>query len=84
MFRGVKKRWHESILSGGNYFKGDAIDLEEQIKIFHFTNKFTLRFAHSSIYILFFQNFKVYHFSNYIFQNSLNMLYILYSYSEQD
>jgi len=58
-FEEWKKRWHESILSGGNYIEGDAIDLEEQIKIFHFTNKFILRFAHSSIYNIFFQNFKV-------------------------
>jgi len=24
-----KKRWHKCILSGGYYFKGDDIDLEE-------------------------------------------------------
>jgi len=47
-----KKRWHECILSGRDYFNDVVIDLEEQIKIFYFKNKFTLLFAHSTIYII--------------------------------
>ena len=47
-FEDWKIRWHKCISSRGDYFEGDEIYLQEQIKIFHFTNKFTLLFAHSS------------------------------------
>jgi len=46
MFQGLEKRWHKPILSGGDYFKRNEINVEELIRIFHFTNKFLL-FAHS-------------------------------------
>ena len=44
-----KKRWHKCIISGGDYFEGEEIDLDKWIKIFHFITKFTLVFAHISI-----------------------------------
>jgi len=47
MFQGLEKRWHKRILSGGDYFKRNEINLEEHIRIFNFTNKFILLFAHS-------------------------------------
>jgi len=46
MFQGLEKRWHKPILSGGDNFKRNEINLEELIRIFHFTNKFILLFAH--------------------------------------
>jgi len=38
-FENWKKRWHKCIIS-----RGDEIDLDEYIKIFHFTNKILLTF----------------------------------------
>jgi len=37
--------WKKLILWGGDYFKGNKIDFKKLIKIFHFTNKFTLLFS---------------------------------------
>jgi len=47
-FEDWKKRLHKCIFSGGNYFEVDEINLEEKIIIFHFENRFTLLFTHSS------------------------------------
>jgi len=35
-FEDWKKPWHRCISSGGDYFEGDKIHLEEEIKIFSF------------------------------------------------
>jgi len=46
VYRIGKKRWHKCIVSEGDYLKRNEIDLEKYIKIFYFTNKFTLHFDH--------------------------------------
>ena len=40
-----KKRWHKCFISRGDYFEEDEIDLDKQIRIFHFITKFTLVFC---------------------------------------
>ena len=40
-----KKRWHNCIISGGDYFEGDEIYLDKYIKIFHFITKIYLSFC---------------------------------------
>ena len=49
-FEDWKIRWYKCISSRGDYFEGDKIDLQEEIKIFHFTNKFTY-FLPTLVYI---------------------------------
>ena len=48
-FDAWKEHWHKCILSGGDYFEGDEMDLDKQMKIFYFITKSTLVFAHCSI-----------------------------------
>ena len=38
-FKDWKIRWYKCISLRGDYFEGDKLDLQEQIKIFYFTNK---------------------------------------------
>jgi len=51
-FEDWKKHWQKYIVSRGEYFEGDEIDLEEQIKILKVINNFTLFFDHSSTSVL--------------------------------
>ncbi|CAI6376783.1 unnamed protein product [Macrosiphum euphorbiae] len=47
-FEDWKKRWHKCIISGGDYFEGDHIDVDEQINIFLKKRKFRVLFEHTS------------------------------------
>ena len=43
-----KKRWHVCIISNGDYFEGDNINVDEQINIFFKQRKFLLFSEHTS------------------------------------
>ena len=47
-FEDWKKRWHKCIISNGDYFKGDNINVDEQINIFFKKRKFPLFSEHTS------------------------------------
>ena len=47
-FEDWKKRWHKCIISEGDYFEGDNIEIHEKINIFWKKWKFTLFFEQAS------------------------------------
>ena len=57
-FEDWKNRCHKCIISEGNYFKGDKIHIDEQIRSFQKNSKFTFSFEHTS-YMYMYRNMDV-------------------------
>ena len=49
-FEDWKKRWHKCIISNGDYFEGDNINVDEKINIFFKKRQFPL-FSEHTLYV---------------------------------